>query len=74
MTLLRGFWFRLRGLRRVRVHFLTADPSLEGVLCGYCADHYILRHCSLLETEEKSHVLEGSIWVGREKVFFLQEV
>ena len=74
MIFLRSLLFRLRGLRRVRVHFLNADPSIEGVLCGYSADHYILRHCALLETEERSHVLEGSIWVGREKVFFLQEV
>lgn len=60
--------------RRVRVHTLENGPSVEGVLVGRHAGHYVLANARLYENEERSHVLDGVTWVPRERVLLVQEL
>jgi hypothetical protein len=63
-----------RALRRrklVRVHVLHG-PSLEGVLVGRRAGHYLLVEPRLLESSGTTVALEGSVEVPAATVVFLQ--
>lgn len=59
--------------RLVRLHLAGDRPSLEGVLAGFWAGHYVLRLAKVLESEERTLSLEGpEIRVDRGQVVFVQ--
>ena len=63
---------RLRGKRLVRLHIVGDGPSVEGILLGRSSGHYILLSPKLLETPDRSHLLDGHIAVPVERVLFVQ--
>ena len=60
--------------RLVRLHMLDSSPSVEGVLVGLVAGHYRLLNVSLLETEGRTHELDGEAWVPKERVLLVQRL
>lgn len=61
--------------RLVRLHLTGDQPSIEGVLTGFWAGHYVLRLAKVIEAADRSHSLEGpSVRVPRERVIFCQEL
>jgi hypothetical protein len=58
--------------RRVRVHLVDEDRSLEGIWVGMGAGHYRLAKAEQLEKSDRSFELEGEAWVPRERVLYLQ--
>jgi hypothetical protein len=56
----------------VRVHFLDAPQSLEGVLVARTADHYRIAAPKMLEAEGQTMLLDGEIEVPRERVLMVQ--
>lgn len=65
-------WFGPR--RLVRLHLEEPHPSVEGVYVGQSAGHYRLLKPSLLEAEDRTHALDGEVWVPRERVVLLQRL
>jgi hypothetical protein len=61
--------------RLVRLHLADDQPSLEGVLCGHWAGHYVLKLAKILETADATVSLDGhSVRVPRERVVFVQVI
>lgn len=58
--------------RRVRLHFLGADPSLDGILVGRYGGHYVLEQPTLVEQRNATIALSGHVEVPAERVFFVQ--
>lgn len=58
--------------RRVRLHFLEADHSLEGILVGRYGGHYVLEQPKMLEANDRTVRMSGHIEVPAERVFFVQ--
>ena len=57
----------------VRLHLAGDQPSIEGVLTGFWAGHYIVKLARVFETADASHSLDGpSVRVPRERVVFVQ--
>lgn len=63
-----------RRKRLVRLHFDGKDASLEGVLLAVQSGHYRLANASHLESEGRTHALDGEAWVPRERVLYLQVI
>ena len=61
-----------RRRRLVRLHFDGKDFSIEGILLSVTATHYRLANASHLETDERTHALDGETWVPRANVIYLQ--
>jgi len=66
--LMRLAW-RVRGKRAARLH-LTDGPSVEGILAGRWAGHYIMLTPSIVE--EDSVEATGHFEVPAERVIFVQ--
>jgi hypothetical protein len=65
----------IRRRRLVRLHLEGEQPSVEGVLTGFWAGHYVLQLARVFETADASHSLEGpSVRVPRERVVLVQEL
>lgn len=76
--------YAMRGKRRVRIHMermgtATADglvsPSeltIEGVLLGRWAGHYVLLLPQMVEAEGETVRLEGEVEIPAERVLFMQ--
>lgn len=47
-------------------------PSIEGFLTGQIAGHYRLIRPVLIEAPDRSHDLQGEVWVDRSDVLFIQ--
>jgi len=62
----------MRGKRRVRLHLVDHDASIDGVLLGRWAGHYVLILPRLVEAEDRSIALDGSVEVPAERVVFVQ--
>lgn len=64
------------GKRRVRIHLEDKPgvvmPSLEGILIGRKAGHYILLVPKLIHSTDQSIALEGMVEVPAERVVFVQ--
>lgn len=60
--------------KRVRVHFLNFDPSVEGILVSSFGDHYRLLKPALIEAPDRTHDLTGEVWIPRERVVFLEVI
>ncbi len=61
--------------RLVRLHLEGSQPSIEGILTGFWANHYVLATATVLETPERSYELDGlSVRVPRERVVMVQEL
>jgi hypothetical protein len=61
--------------RLVRLHLEADQPTVEGVLTGMWANHYVLKLGRVFESPEASHSLEGpSVRVPRERVVLVQEL
>jgi len=58
----------------VRLHLVNDQPSVEGILIGRLGDHYRLLKCSLLEAADRSHPLDGEVWVPKDQVLLLQKL
>ena len=59
--------------RLVRLHVVDDGPSVEGVLSGIRAGHYVLRDARLLTSAESSTQLDGrETWVPRSRVVLVQ--
>ena len=66
-------WFTRK--RLVRLHLEGSSPSLDGILTGFWANHYVLVTGSVVESENRSYALDGpSVRVPRERVVFVQEL
>lgn len=63
-----------RRRRLVRLHLVGQEPSIEGVFLGFTAGHYRLANASMIETAERTHVLDGEAWVPRDRVLYAQVV
>lgn len=63
-----------RRRRLVRLHLEGQSFSVEGVLLEVTGKHYRLANVSHLEAEERSHALEGEVWVPRERVLYCQVI
>lgn len=65
-----------RGRRRVRLHLEERDgvsvSTIEGVLVGRWSGHYVLLLPKLVEAEDRSIPLDGSVEVPAERVIFVQ--
>ena len=72
MRLLARILWGLRRNRRARLHLNDAGPSVEGVLVGRWGGHYVLLTPSVLEGEDRTFSLEGSLEVPAERVLFVQ--
>jgi len=60
--------------RRVRIHQLNGAPTVEGILVSSFDDHYRLLRPEIIESESRSHEIEGELWVPRERVVFVETV
>jgi hypothetical protein len=60
--------------RRVRLHQLDPAPTIEGLLVGSLDSHYRLLKPVLWETSDRSHSLQGEVWVPRERVIFVETI
>ena len=69
--LMRLAW-KARGKRRVRLHLRGDDPSVEGILLGRYAGHYVLLTATMLEDEDTSVPLDGTVEVPAGNVVFVQ--
>lgn len=58
----------------VRLHLVDPHPTIEGILVGRMNGHYRLLKCSLLEAPDRTHQLEGEVWVPRERVVLVQRL
>jgi hypothetical protein len=66
-----AFW---RPRRLVRVHLDGKDFSIEGVLVRRAAGHYVLANASHIETAERTHALDGEVWLPERRVLYLQVI
>ncbi len=72
--LARMMW-RVRGKRLVRLHFRPvtgSEHSIEGILLGRFAGHYLLAAAHQILDAESSVPLDGVVEVPAETVLFLQ--
>lgn len=60
--------------RLVRVHFNNQETTIEGLLCGRFAGHYVLQVANVLEAADRSVNLDGKVKIPRENVLFYQEL
>ena len=58
--------------RKVRAHLADKEFSIEGILMGMQAGHYRLANASHLESEGRTHSLEGEVWIPRDRIVYLQ--
>lgn len=63
-----------RPKRKVRVHFTNLTESIDGVLLGRIAGHYVLRAASLVHQTGSQHELAGEIHIPVANVSFLQHL
>lgn len=62
-----------RRRRHVRLHPDGQRPSIEGILVGFWAGHYVLRTPSLLVAEGETIALDGSeVRVPKANVIFVE--
>lgn len=64
--------FRRR--RLVRLHLEEPHPTMEGIWAGMAAGHYRLLRPQLLESEARTHSLDGEAWVPAGRVVFVQRL
>lgn len=57
----------------VRIHY-EKGPTFEGVLVGRYKDAFVLKHASILNSEDNHVDLEGPIEVLRERVLFVERI
>jgi hypothetical protein len=76
---MRLLWYA-RGKRAVRVYLevregdTSSDATIEGVLVGRWAGHYVLELAHLLENPTSSHALRGHVEIPAERVLFIQVI
>lgn len=58
----------------MRIHQLPPGPTIEGVLTGRHGGHYMLATPRLLEAADRTHQLDGAVWVPAERVLFVQVI
>lgn len=63
---------RLWRRKLVRLHLEDPAPSIGGILLGTMGGHYRLLKPELLEGENRTHQLDGEVWVDKARVVFLQ--
>jgi len=68
----RKLLWRLRGPRLVRLHLEGNQPSVEGLLLGRWGGHYVLREAKIVQGEQASVPVEGSVEVPEGRVLFAQ--
>lgn len=57
----------------VRLHMDGARPSLEGILIGFWADHYLLSQPQIIATSSESYALDGpEVRVPKTNVVFVE--
>jgi len=67
-------FYSLRGKRRARLHLIDDGPTLEGILVGRWAGHYVLLVPRLMSEPGEAITLEGLAEVPAEKVLFVQVI
>ncbi len=68
--LMRLLW-RVRGKRRVRLHMVGMNESVEGILAGRWGGHYVVLSASLVNAQRGTTV-KGHVEVPVERVLFVQ--
>lgn len=68
---LRLLWL-FRGKRLVRLHLIGDIGSLEGLLVGRWAGHYVVLTPSLVEGKDRTIRMDGHVEVPSERVLFVQ--
>lgn len=71
------FFWRLAARRRrlVRLHLHDMEPSIDGILLGVTAGHYVLVAAALVKAPGQTEALDGPrIYVPASKVLFEQEL
>lgn len=62
----------MRRARKVRLH-LKSGETVEGLMTrGFTAGHYVLHAPRFVESEDRTHSLDGSLEVHRSNVTFVQ--
>lgn len=67
--MMRLLW-KVRGKRKVRLHLNDNEPSVEGILAGRWAGHYVVLAASLLADGELP--VSGHVEVPAERVLLVQ--
>lgn len=62
----------MRGKRMARLHLADNQPSIEGILVGRWAGHYVILAAKLMESGDRTYSLEGHIEVPAERVLLVQ--
>lgn len=65
-------WARRR--RRVRLHLLNDQPSIEGFLVGRADGHYRIAQADVLEAPGRTHPIDGEVYVPAARVAFYQVI
>lgn len=60
--------------RKTRVHFKSAEASIEGILIRIVAGHYELAGARFVESPDKAYALPGNTLIPKDNVLFLQEL
>ena len=58
--------------RLVRLHLLDDQPSVEGILSGVTAGHYLILAPKVLIAEDQSQSFDGHLLVPAGRVLFVQ--
>lgn len=58
----------------MRLHLEGQEFSIEGILLEVSVNHYRLANASHLESEDRTHALDGETWVPRANVIYLQVI
>ena len=56
----------------VRVHLVQNEPSVEGVYMGRVGKHYRVEAARVIEAEDRSYEVTGSVLIPVERVAFIQ--
>jgi hypothetical protein len=64
----------LRRTRLVRLHLTNDERSVEGILVGIKAGHYVLANAKILVDSNREHDIpvDGQDWWPRERVLHVQ--
>lgn len=60
--------------RMVRVHMRGEQMSVEGVLTGRKAGHYVLENAKLIESPDVAHAMDGGVWIPCDRVLLVQTI
>ena len=69
---IKAWLWKFRKKKIVIVNFVDHDDSIEGILMGVWAGHYVLRTSKLIKSAEESYKLDGETLIPMSRVLFMQ--